>query len=76
MRRDSLSEEVVTDEDEGRIDITSGRSLRFVRWRQVGLPQGIVAAMMRICMICPNCRVKPSTSVPGRQGQTFTYLDG
>ena len=75
MRGESFSVEV-TDEDEGRIDITSGRSLRFVRWRQVGLPQGIVATMMRICMRCPNCRVKPSTSVPGRQGQTFTYLDG
>ena len=40
------SSEEVTDEDEGRMDITSGRSLRFVRWRQVGLLQGIVATMI------------------------------
>lgn len=30
---------------EGRMEITSGRSLRFVRWRQVGLLQGIVCCV-------------------------------
>ena len=33
-------------DEEGKMEMTSGLSFRFVRWRQVGLLQGIVVVAM------------------------------